>query len=310
MKQIMTSESIPITKGRSRLTAGAGSMKSIAARTAYVWLLFLVMANPTLGLAGDDKDKTGTNPVNFTYDYRFITEMRQFTDDGGSLVKHTVELRAPLGRDIANLKGEEAKDSSFYNMGNMFSLRFRGYYQSLSANTPGTGAYDAADVSGIGDFDARLLAIAYSSSKIIVAPGLEAFFDTASNDALGSGKTSLGPVVFTVFPGILGPSSLFAPGYQYVFDVGGSDDRADISRSQIDLYFVWILSKGKNWLLVDPQIILDHENNTEFATVDAEWGFMIVPKSGISGYLRPGFGVGPDRPFEWNLEVALKFVWQ
>jgi hypothetical protein len=109
-----------------------------------------------------------------------------------------------------------------------------------------------------------MLYIAHASQKLIIATGLEAFFDTASNDALGSGKTSLGPQIFTVFPGILGGRSLFAPGYQFVFDVAG--DGPDIRRSQIDLYFVWLLSQGKNWLIVDPQIILDHENSKELGT--------------------------------------------
>ena len=130
------------------------------------------------------------------------------------------------------------------------------------------------------------------------------------SDALGSGKNALGPVIFAVFPGILGRGSLFAPGYQYVFDIGGDDDRSDISRSQIDLYFVWGLAKGKNWLILDPQIILDHENSIEFGTVEAEWGFMIAPKQGISAYLRPGAGIGADRPYDWNLEFAVKFVWR
>ena len=126
----------------------------------------------------------------------------------------------------------------------------------------------------------------------------------------GSGKNALGPVVFAVFPGIIGGNSLFAPGYQYVFDIGGDEDRSDISRSQIDLYFVWQLAKGKNWLILDPQIILDHENSTEFGTVEAEWGFMIAPKQGISAYVRPGAGLGADRPYDWNLEFAVKFVWR
>jgi hypothetical protein len=255
-----------------------------------------------------DKDKTGTNPVNFTYDFRFYTEMQRLSFDGGSQIRHTMELRVPLGRDIANLTGK-GEGSLFYNMGNMFSLRMRANYSSLSLNTDGLSS-PTTEISGIGDFDARLLGIAYASNKFILAPGLEAFFDTAGNDALGSGKTALGPVVFAVFPGLVGRGSLFAPGYQYVFDIAGNDDRGKISRSQIDLYFVWILAKGKNWLLVDPQIILDHENNREFATIDVEWGFMIVPKSGISGYIRPGWGLGKDRPFDWNFEFALKFVWQ
>jgi hypothetical protein len=43
---------------------------------------------------------------------------------------------------------------------------------------------------------------------------------------------------------------------------------------------------------------------------DFEWGFMIAPQSGIGGYIRPGVGVGADRPFDYNLEFAIKFVWR
>ena len=177
-------------------------------------------------------------------------------------------------------------------------------------DTPGAGPFNTSEVSGIGDFDARVLYMAHTSKKLIVATGLEAFFDTASNDALGSGKTSLGPQVFTVFPGILGGHSLFAPGYQYVFDVSGDDANPDISRSQIDLYFVWLLAQGKNWLIVDPQAILDHEADKELGTVEAEWGFMIAPSAGASGYVRPGIGIGAEKPYSWNFEVGLKFVWR
>jgi hypothetical protein len=272
-------------------------------------ILFLILISSAQGFAQDKKDNTGTNPANFSYDFRLITEMADFKDNGGSLLKHTAEISMPLGRDIANLRGDE-EGSFFYDMGKMFALRFRAPYQNLSIDNPSNAPFGTSEVSGIGDFSARLIGIAYASKRLVIAPGLEAFFDTASNDALGSGKNALGPVVFAVFPGILGGKSLFAPGYQYVFDIGGDDNRSDISRSQIDLYFVWLLAKGRNWLIANPQIILDHENSVELGTVEAEWGFMIAPKQGISAYLRPGVGVGADRTYDWNLEFALKFVWR
>jgi hypothetical protein len=270
----------------------------MAMRILSFILLIALICPMTVGAEEEKKkkDDTGTNPVNFTYDYRLYTELQQFTDDGGSQIRHTMEYRAPLGRDIGNLGG----NLFFDNLGKWASLRFRAYYQSLNLNDPTTS------VSGIGDFDARFLALAYSSKRFVLAPGLEAFFNTASNDALGSGGNTLAPVVFGVFLGYLGKGSLFAPGYQYVFDVSGPT----VSRSQIDLYFVWVLAQGKNWLTVNPQIILDHQNDAEFMTVDAEWGFMIAPKSGISGYVRPGVGVGTYRPFDYNLEFALKFIWR
>ena len=277
-------------------------MRKIVAYTASVCLLLVALATP--GLAQDDKDNTGTNPVNFTYDMRFITEMQWRPDDGGSLLKHTFEFRAPLGSDVANLTGAEA--GIFRDMGKRFAVRFRAYYQNLSVNDPDGASFGSSSVSGIGDFDARLLWLAAINNNWGIAPGLEAFFNTASNDVLGSGSTTLAPVVFFALFNKLGPRSIFAPGYQYVFDVAGNK----VSRSNIDLYFVWILAGGKNWLIVNPQIILDHENSAEFMQADAEFGYMIVPQSGIGGYVRPGIAVGADRPFDWNFEFALKFVWR
>jgi hypothetical protein len=60
---------------------------------------------PTPGLA--QEDNTGTNPVNFTYDARFITEVAEFEEGGGSLLTNTFEFRWPLGRNVANLRGKE-----------------------------------------------------------------------------------------------------------------------------------------------------------------------------------------------------------
>lgn len=269
-------------------------------------LLFLVLSGPTPGFA--QEDNTGTNPVNFTYDARFYTEMAKL-DGGGALITNTFELRWPLGRNVANIRGDQS-DSVFNRMGQFASLRFRGRHAGLSVPAPGSGAFGTAEVSGIGDFDVRLLTLAYTSPNLIIAAGVEAFFDTASNEALGAGQASLGPQVFAVFPGVLGGASLFAPGYQYVFDVSGDDDLADIRRSQIDLYFVWMLAGGRNWLIVDPQIILDHDSGKELATIETELGFVIAPSAGASTYVRPGWGVTEEKLYAWNLEVGLKFVWR
>jgi hypothetical protein len=265
----------------------------------------LVAAGLTLP-AQAQEDNTGTNPVNFTYDFRLYAEMQSLPQDDGSLITNTIEFRWPFGRDVAKIKGEGA-GSPFHDMGKRWGMRLRTRYSNLNFDLPDAGN---TSVSGIGDFDARLLYLPYVRPKTIIALGLEGFFDTATNDVLGSGKTSLGPTVIGVFPGLLGRGSLFAPAYQYVFDIAGSDDRGDISRSQIDLYFVWALAAGANWLIIDPQVIFDHENDKAPALVEAEWGFMIAPSIGVSGWLRPGVGVGADRLYDWNLETGLKFVWR
>jgi hypothetical protein len=245
------------------------------------------------------KDNSGTNPINFTYDFRIVQEMQQFKDNGGSQNKSYLEFRAPMGRDIANVTGSEA--GSLVDLGSRWAVRLRGYYNTVNFN-------DAANttVSGIGDFDARILYVAKANQKFAIAPGLEAFFNTASNDLIGSGSTTLAPVVFFGFFNLLGKYSIFAPGIQQRFSVDGNK----VSQTVIDIYYVKMLAKGKNWLIVNPQPIFDWENNTEFMVVDVEWGFMIAPQQGIAGYVRPGFGVGKDRPFNYNFEFAIKFVWR
>ncbi|MDH3323802.1 MAG: hypothetical protein OEM04_12470 [Flavobacteriaceae bacterium] len=151
-------------------------------------------------------------------------------------------------------------------------------------DTPGEGLFNNSNISGIGDIDARILWMAYGNKNLLIVPGLEATFNTSSNDALGFGANVLAPTLFFVFPGLLGKGSLFAPGYQYLFDVDGGENN-EISRSQIDLYFVWLLSKGSNWLIVDPQVVIDHQGDAYPALIELEWGYMIKRLPGASVYI-------------------------
>jgi hypothetical protein len=248
------------------------------------------------------EDNTGTNPVNFTYDFRLIQEMQQFKDDGGSMNKSDFEFRAPFGRDIANIAGQEA--GALVDLGSRFAVRLRGYYNTVSLND--NSASGSTTYSGIGDFDARFLAIAYATSKFVIAPGLEGFFNTASNDMVGAGQNILAPVVFFGWFNLLGKYSILAPGLQHRFSVDGKA----VNQSILDLYYVKILSKGKNWFILNPQPVYDWEAETAYMVVDVEWGFMIAKAAGLSGSVRPGFGVGEDRPFNYNFEFALRCVWR
>ena len=251
---------------------------------------------------GKKKDNSGTNPVNFTYDFRLINEMQQFKNDGGSQNKSYMEFRAPMGRDIANVAGQEA--GALVDMGSRFAVRLRGYYNTVTINDEATNT--SATYSGIGDFDARVLAVPYATNKFAIAPGLEVFFNTASNDAVGAGQTIIAPVVFFGFFNLLGKYSILAPGYQHRFNADGNR----VNQSVLDIYYVKILSKGKNWLVVNPQPIYDWENKAGYMMLDVEWGFMIHKASGVSAAIRPGFGIGKNAPLSYNFEFALKFVWR
>ena len=92
--------------------------------------LFVLVAMATTAFAQEEaekKDNSGTNPINFTYDYRLYTEWQQFTDNGGSQNRTVMELRAPLCRDLANVFGKEG--GVWGEMGSRFQLRIRGILQ-------------------------------------------------------------------------------------------------------------------------------------------------------------------------------------
>ncbi len=228
------------------------------------------------------KDSTGTNPINFTNDFRIYLELQGLNagpDSGGQTL--TFEYRRPLADRW------------------QFRTRLRGVSRSFDVDT----------TTGVGDFDIRILHVPHATKSWAVAVGLEAILDTATNDLLGEGKWSLGPQVFLIKFAPFGlPGTLFAPAYQHVFHVAGDGDRADINRSLIDLFILWTASDKKTWVLLDPQIVIDHENDREFGLIEAEAGQMMF--GGLSSYLRPGVGIGADRPVDWNVEVGFKVIWR
>jgi hypothetical protein len=251
-------------------------------------IVLVAITIPALAQEATGKDDSGTNPLNFTYDFRIYMELQEFNaegDNGAGLL--TFEYRFPLANKW------------------QFRTRLRGVSQSLDPEGDGS----SETTTGIGDFDARVIYVARATKKRAVAVGAEAFFDTASSDVLGEGKTSLAPAVFYVFfnPGGV-KGTLFAPAYQYVFDVAGDDDRADVDRHVFDFYYVWLASNKKHWAIIDPQLVIDNEGDRDYGQIELEWGQMMFGPT--SSYIRPGFGVGGDRPLDWNIELGFKVIWR
>ena len=286
------------------------ALKLLAAALITLSCMQLVgLVGPTAAVAQEaeekEEDNTGTNPINFTYDARFYSETSWLPGDNSSLITNTFEFRAPLGRDLANLTNQ--KEGIFNDLGNKHALRIKVRTKSLNLDD---GEGSNTNISGIGDLDLRWLYIPYVTNKVGIATGLEAFFPTATNDALGDGKLILRPQIFGGFFGLLGKNSIFAPGLLYLFDVAGDDDRASVNQWQVDMYFVWLLAQMRHWLIVNPQLVFDVENSKEYMIVDLEFGYMIPPLPGASIYLRPGAGVGADRPLDWTFEFGFKFIWR
>ncbi len=225
--------------------------------------------------ADTSEDKTGTNPVNFQNELRLYNVFTSLP--GGSYQNLSVfRYIVPFNNRTMNIR---------------LDLPF------VTTDVTGNTEF------GFGDLNLRWLWTAKQARTHAVAVGIESWWDTATGDALGSGKSALAPVVFYVM--FLNKQTLFAPAYQYKFDIGGSDDRPDISQSFIDFYYVYLPKPGQ-WIIVDPTIIVDHETSTTSMQVEVELGRMMSP--GMSAYIRPGFPIGGNQLIDWNLEVGVKSV--
>jgi hypothetical protein len=151
------------------------------------------------------------------------------------------------------------------------------------------------------------------SKKMAVAAGVEFFFDTASKNSLGSGATSIGPQVFAVFFKPFGGFvDLFSPAYQHKFSVDEDPGRGKVHQGLFDFFFMKSSKDKQSWLLVNPTVVLDYENDTQFMLVDLEVGTMLdkyLGTKGHSAYIRPSFTIGSDRTSDGSIEVGYKVIW-
>jgi hypothetical protein len=238
-----------------------------------------------------EADKTGTNPMNFTFDARLFNEYRWLNTEGdGSQNLVTGEFRMPIA-------------------GGKWQARAKVRRVDLKADFNNDG-FDDVDEGGFGDTDIRFATVPYLNmeKKMGVFLGVEFFLDTASEDSLGTGANSVAPFVFLPFFNPIGPGSIFVPGYQHTVSVNAATGRDDVHTGLIDMFLVKTWSKNKYWGYIDPQIILDYEDHTEFMLIELQAGMMVGP-AGHSIWAMPSFGVGTHRPYDFSLEVGYKVVW-
>ena len=61
-----------------------------------------------------------------------------------------------------------------------------------------------------------------------------------------------------------------------------------------------------SWVTLDPKFVQDYESDAFFNQTEVEYGRLTF--GGVSTYVRPGLGIGEDKPLDWNLEVGVKVV--
>lgn len=243
-----------------------------------------------------EKDKTGTNPMNFTFDARLYNEYQWLNTagDGGQNIT-TFEFRAPFA------------DGKW-----QFRSKLRAVDLKADFNDDGT---DDVDDFGFGDIDVRFMTIPYMNmqKKLAVALGVEFFLDTASEDSLGAGALTVAPLVFLPIFSPLGPGSIFVPGYQHKISFYEDSGRDQVHLGVIDFFLVKTFAQNQYWAYIDPQIVLDYENSREFILLELQGGMMLdkfVGSKGHSIWILPSFGVGSDSPYDFSFEVGYKYIWR
>ncbi|BCG86729.1 hypothetical protein MesoLj113c_28390 [Mesorhizobium sp. 113-3-9] len=231
--------------------------------------------------AQEAKDTSGTNPAVLTRTLSFSNEYRFLPGDEYCNItnvrytepffdgKASVRLTLPL--DATNLGGD--------------------------------------DEFGLGDISAKLSWIPYLSSRQAFILSTEIYAPTASEDVLGTGKWVAAPGLTWAY--FASPEVIIAPAYIQSFSFAGDSDRANVNRGDFDIYVVYKPHAKRWWLTSDLTASYDFEARTEPMSWEVALGFNLgrMPNGGaINGYIRPGIGIGNDRPYDFNMEVGVSLV--
>jgi hypothetical protein len=179
------------------------------------------------------------------------------------------------------------------------------FHRWLDPNRPGMSS-----AQGLGDLSAVLGWRAYNTPEYAVFIGAASTFPTASDNALGSGKYTVGPLIAT---GRFLPqweSFLFGV-FQHSVSAGGNPSRADISFTQanVQINTIWA---DRWWSTVQGAWQVNWEQKAKSSmTLEVELGRNVVGRWGM--YLRPGVGIWGNTvtgAYDWNVEVGTRYMFK
>ena len=238
---------------------------------------------PGAGALEAEKDTSGTNPAVLTRTLQISNEYRFLPDDSyfnQTLIRYTepfldgkasVRLTVPLDATDFTLTGE--------------------------------------DEFGLGDIAAKFSWIPHVSRRQAFVLSTEVFAPTASEDVLGTGKWVVAPGLTWAY--FASPEIIIAPAYIHNLSFAGDDDRADVNRGDFDLYLVYRPHGERWWITSDTTVSHDFENDVTPVSQEIAFGRNLAKLdsgAAVNGYIRPGVGIGNDRPYDFNIEVGISLV--
>lgn len=231
--------------------------------------------------AQEQKDTSGTNPAVITRTLSFSNEYR-FLPGGDYYDQMLFRFTQPFLDGKAGLRLSLPLDAT---------------------NVTGDGEF------GIGDISAKLSWIPYVSRQQAFVLSGEVYAPTASEDVLGTGKWVAAPGITWAW--FASPEIIIAPAYIHNFSFAGDDNRANVNRGDFDLYAVYRPQGKRWWLTSDFTASHDFEADTTPMSWEFQFGWNVAQlKNGaaVNAYVRPGVGIGPDRPYDANIEAGISLV--
>ena len=256
--------------------------------------------------AGDAKsDKSGTNPLNLQRTFALSNEF-----DGVNGTAHI---------DMTRLRYTEAFAPNFSVR---LELPFVAAYAAFANDSAVGGGNAAASPSdggnlgksrdfsrfGLGDMVLKTTYIPFLDHTGGVALSAELGMPTASYTALGTGKWTFSPsITYGMF---LSPTMILAPSYKQSFSIAGDAGRKTINNGAIDLYYVIILDKTQS-ITIDPMYLPDYNaGNYAGAALKVNYSHFLakVGDGALNGYIKPGIGIGQDKPYGWSIEAGVTLI--
>jgi hypothetical protein len=151
--------------------------------------------------------------------------------------------------------------------------------------------------SGIGDLDMFAAYLAVMKPKLTIGIGPAASFDTASDDALGTGKTTLGAAAVVFYM----PNPQLQVGGLVIWrtDIGGDENRGDVNVLALQPIYLWQLGKGL-YFRGAPIWVFDLENDYHHVPMGLGIGKVIKIKKVVYNFFieaQPSVLVkGPGQP--------------
>jgi hypothetical protein len=203
-------------------------------------------------------------------------------------------------------------DDYFFNVTN---FRYTEPFADGKASIRLTIPVNATDLAagdteiGLGDIAAKLSWVPYMSRSQAFILSSELYAPTATEDILGTGKWVIAPGI--TWANFVSREVIIAPALIHNISFAGDDDRPDVNRTDFDLYVVYKPHGKAWWITSDATVSHDFEGKTTPISWELTFGRSLMQLEGggaLNGYIRPGIGIGHDRPYNFNIEVGINLI--